>query len=232
MNELQATKEKAFYNSRYIIKYHPKSSRYSCYLSGATHENRQDTYTQLSKYLQFLKDNGKLRFNVNHHIWQDIEDVGALQIVPVEDQHGLIRLIAQPTSKFKSEFREFFAKKTMIDLGCIPSDSEFASDIKDYYTHLYKKDKDNVFNISSLKFNAWDNNIILLGVSIKTFKTKNTVTPIQYKKVKIEMPVRRLVVARPKVQEVLNTLPGYETYDEVMNYIYGQFSASYMIYKG
>jgi hypothetical protein len=215
--------------SRYLIKYYSNTFRYIFYLSGATHENRQKKFLTLRVFLENLQKENVVDFSVNDNVIQDIK-TDALSFKLVEDQHGMIRLIAHPKPAVRSFFMEIFGGEEEIDLGVIPSDKGFNLDVKQFYESLPKSSRESVISLHSMKFNAWDNETTLVGISLKKI---NNVRHYNYplNKVSVDIENHDAIVNGKEPKKIIRKIENYmptirlEDADEIKRYIMSQFAS-------
>lgn len=219
--------EKNFIGSRYNIKYHSRSHRFTTYLAGATHENRQEIYSNLSAFLQNLKDEKLAKFSINDNVWQDIK-TKALKFKLVIDQHNMVRVIANPTEEYKTIFQKYFPNSEQIDLGVLPPDKNFNKSITDYYERLSIKNRQTIINLHSIHWNCWNDSISLLGISINEIPNGNRkYTPIEL--INVDIKPKEVSVKPISVNNTKYNYLNFETKDDVVAYIYSQFASIFTI---
>lgn len=141
--------KKLYYGGRYSIKYHPETKNMSFYLSGATQENRQETYRALADLLTSFKEIGAAGFDINQGIFQDIKS----------------DIILTPGSNYELTVSGTDMGNILgSNLGLIPKDHRVNELIAAYYALVPDNLKAQVFRINNIKFNAWNGSTILIGI--------------------------------------------------------------------
>lgn len=224
-----------YYGSRYSIKYHPNTQRFSFYLSGASFENRQDHYASLAGFLAELQTRELATYNVNDNIWQDI----STDMVEFEIKHeratGYTRVKMKPTRASREVWNQFFEDE-VIDLGLVPKDKDFATTIMRYYRQMPLARRKTTVKLHNIKFNAWDEAQSLLGVQFNVegipINLPESMTVINPARTETPATPSRVETAEPEQVAEIVAAPAYTIADSLESLIKqscSQFASVFLI---
>lgn len=233
------------YKSRYLVKFHQPTNRYSFYLAGATHQNRQQLYSNLNSILADLKISGQVNYSLNDNVMQDImfADSETFSVQLRTSETGatsvFIKYNAEP-GKLLLGTDLLIHPDGFVDFGLIPFENEFADGLLAYVASQPTIPLNQLLKINGLKFNCWGGLTTLLSLSLYL----NTVPAVTA--APLIIPLNSTVCSPMEVAAILQegrpvvitefftspaknqSLASLSTFEDAVNYAAVQFCALYL----